>query len=513
MTHRLLLKSQNLFDGIHPNTFSGYVLIQDDKIVAVNEGAPADNLQKDTKIYDLGNRLITPGFVDVHCFFSGLAMNTIGIDCSDAATLEDIIPRIDKYHLEHPEKPILGHGLNSQNSIIGINAAIEEKYPSTPVIIMYEGADNCVMNKTAIKEYQFDSSHCYPEAYFRLMSEVLQDKDYIVPKFLEYMRFMNSRGITAVKEVSYDDYSGFTKFLKELKDEHRLTLRYNFTSQPIATQLSLSTGFSMSKTFSDDEASFSGFNIMTDGSISEHKAELKQPYSDLNTHNLEPVNWTSIEQQVLKADKAGYRVALHAQGDAAIAKSIAILSKCIVGPDGHLKNRHCITDLEFSDPQDLIQMGKLGIVAEVYPQIQSLSTREEKLNMIKKTIGEKRGSLYWNRRKMLDAGIVVSCGTDLPLLFDNIPVSIYHAAGGYFPEGGPSFNEENTMTRSEVLKAWTYGGAYNLGQEEKIGTLEAGKYADIAVLDNNVLTMPMSTIRNAKVDMTICAGKVVYSSI
>ena len=147
---------------------------------------------------------------------------------------------------------------------------------------------------------------------------------------------------------------------------------------------------------------------------------------------------------------------------------------------------------------------------EIHPQIQSIANRKDKMAMIKEKIGEERGRYYWNRRKMADAGVVLSCGTDLPLLIDDIPESVYHAVGGYFPEGGEPFNKENTLTVNELLKAWTFGGAYNLGKEDLLGTIEVNKKADLAVLNGNIFETPIEEVRDLKVCLTLCDGKIVY---
>ena len=68
---------------------------------------------------------------------------------------------------------------------------------------------------------------------------------------------------------------------------------------------------------------------------------------------------------------------------------------------------------------------------------------------------------------MADSNVLLSCGTDLPLLIDDIPESIYHAVGGNFPEGGEPFNKQNMLTIPELLTAWSAGGAYNLYQEKE----------------------------------------------
>lgn len=88
--------------------------------------------------------------------------------------------------------------------------------------------------------------------------------------------------------------------------------------------------------------------------------------------------------------------------------------------------------MEFTHPDDLERMGKLNVIAEIYPQIMSLDLEVETKEMIEKNVGSGRGKYFWNRRKMLDSGVVVSCGTDLPLMITNIPESIYHACGGFF---------------------------------------------------------------------------------
>ena len=106
---------------------------------------------------------------------------------------------------------------------------------------------------------------------------------------------------------------------------------------------------------------------------------------------------------------APHRVfSLHAQGDAAIAKVLDIFETCRRDAQGRVINRHAITDLEFCDPQDLKRMDAMGVIAEIYPQIQSIADREGKLAMISEKIGMERDRYYWNRRKMADSGCTTS---------------------------------------------------------------------------------------------------------
>ena len=121
----------------------------------------------------------------------------------------------------------------------------------------------------------------------------------------------------------------------------------------------------------------------------------------------------------------------------------------------------------------------------MYAQIQSLDHKQDVLDMIDTQLGGDRGKNYWNRRKMWDCGLTVTCGTDLPLLLPNIPEAIYCGVGGHFADGG-TYNEQNMLTVPEMLTAWTKNSQYNCYNEDRLGTLEAGKLADIAVLDGDV---------------------------
>ncbi|HRZ64349.1 MAG TPA: amidohydrolase family protein, partial [Spirochaetia bacterium] len=394
-------------------------------------------------------------------------------------------------------------------------AELEAAFPSRPLVLFAAGGESCWMNRAAREAYGFSPESCYPEAYWRLLRAVLADRDFTLPAFKAYMRMLNARGVTAVKEMGFDDYYGFAGLLDELRLAGELSLHVAFMSQPVGAGMDLGHGRAMRRRFGDPRADllFSGYNRMTDGSIGQLCGDLKEPYACApGIRCRAAIDYAGIEAEVLKADAEGFRFSLHAQGDAAIAKAVDILGKCRRDAGGRLLNRHAMTDLEFSDPADLERMGKLGIIAEIYPQIMSLASRAEKKAMIEEKIGAERGKRYWNRRKLLDSGVLVSCGTDLPLLVPDIPESIYHACGALFPEGGEPFNAENAMTLPELLTAWTRNGAYNLGQEAERGSLEPGKLADIAVFDRDLFSLPLAEMRRARIHSTYWRGRVVYAS-
>ena len=222
------------------------------------------------------------------------------------------------------------------------------------------------------------------------------------------------------------------------------------------------------------------------------------------------MEWDLIEWETLEADRNGFRYSLHCQGDGAVRHTVDLFSRCQM-ENGKLKNRHAITDLEYSNPEDLKRFGQIGGITEVYAQIQSLDRKQDVLDMIDRQLGGDRGKNYWNRKKMWEAGITVSCGTDLPLLVPDIPEAITCGCGGFFADG-ESYNEENMLSVAQMLTAWTKNGQYNCYNEDRLGTLEPGKLADITVLNQNIFEMPLAEAKNAKVCMTVSDGKIVYDA-
>lgn len=105
-----------------------------------------------------------------------------------------------------------------------------------------------------------------------------------------------------------------------------------------------------------------------------------------------------------------------ARAMAPFARTVALYASLPRDEHGRMLRRHAITDLENSDPTDLVEFGKLGGICEVYPQILTLDRREDCLSMMRRQIGETRLLHSWNRRGMEDSGCTVCCGTDLPLL-------------------------------------------------------------------------------------------------
>lgn len=503
-----VLCSSNIFPATGVKPFAGFVAIEGNRIVKVGKkGEEAPYVEKAQRVFDLGEQVVAPGFCDVHTFFSGWVLRSLGVDFSNCHDEREGIALLKEYEKTRGGKALFGHCLRSDFKV-NDETALDRAFPNTPVVIFTFDRDTCWMNQAAQQRYGFTSEACYAEKIVKMMEEYLKEPQ-MKEKYQEYMQMLNSRGITTIKEMTFDTYYGFMDVMEELEREDKLTLRVAMMSQPVAEGINIEHGLAMQKRFQGEFLSFSGYNRMSDRGIPGGLGELIEPYkSHPESHCLVPVEWDLIEKEVLQADQHGFRYSLHAQGDGAVRHCVDLFDRC-EKVDGKLKHRHAITDLEYSNPKDLKRFGKIGGITEIYAQIQSLDNKQDVLDMIDRQLGSERGVNYWNRRKMWDNGICVSCGTDLPLLIPDIPEAIYCGCGGYFADG-ESFNEQNMLSVEEMLTAWSRNGQYNCGNEARLGTLEEGKLADIAVLDQNVFTKELRDMKEVSVSLTISDGRIVY---
>ena len=106
---QIVLRSNCIFDGTGAEPFSGYVVIRDERILQVVQGDLPSELAHGSTVYELGNRTICPGFADAHTFFTGWALNYLGVDLSPATDSSQIGQIALTYaNSLPPEKPVWG---------------------------------------------------------------------------------------------------------------------------------------------------------------------------------------------------------------------------------------------------------------------------------------------------------------------------------------------------------------------------------------------------------------------
>lgn len=519
MSADILLYSQNVFTAKTLEPSPLYVAVKDGLIVGVGPIAEKDQwIDGHTKVYDLGNRVISPGFTDTHSFFTGYEFGFLGADLTNVKSLNEALDVVKDFADKNPKKKIVfGHGITWENvggKIPGA-AALDKIISDRPVIIVHANRRQAWLNTMALEFYRIDPERVFAEGNWRAMNAYLSDEDFVVDDFVSYMKLLNSRGITTTMEMGFDEFYGFTNVLKKLEEEDRLTLRIAFMSQAVADIPNVPFGVWAKRNFNSDKLFFDGYNLYYPASDLLTKDDC---YADDFGKNkigvFEDFDYESLEKWVLEIDRVGLRSTLTAGGDASVRRILDMYDKCQKDENGRLVNRQgFVLFTSVIHPDDLKRMAKMDTPAEVCLQMGAFGSRE-RLSAMAEKYGEWRMDRHNNYRAMVDAGVKIGAQTDLPLFIPDVAQSIYHCVSGRLGnDTEPAYDGKHTMTVGEVMQAWTINNHIGMAREDRVGTLEVGKWADIAVLDGDVFTASMDTIKDIKVCLTICDGKVVYSTL
>lgn len=507
-----ILVSTCIYDSVSKVPFYGYVAVKGDSIFEIGKGdVPEKYKNGEIKITNYGNGTICAGFGDTHTFFTGFIIDHLGIDLSAAEDLEELRAVLENELLgKRNDKALFGNHLKEKLALQeATENMLSELSSQIPIVLFVPGHGSCAMNQKARNQFGFTPDTCYAEALYKMMGIYLNDRDFVDKELEAYMHMLNTHGITSVKEMGFDNFYGFTDVLRDFEKKGKLSLRISFMSQPVGEEINISYGKKMRECFQSEFLQFAGYNQMTDGLIINRQGHLKEPYEGTDVICEKKIDYKRLEEDVLEADRNEFRFTLHSEGDGAFCEILNILEKC-QKENGILKNRHGITDIELAEEEDIKRMAQLSAFGEIYAQVYCLDTYKGWVDAYREVIGE-RQKRYLNFRKLADYGIRLCGATDLPMMIPDIPEAVYYGCGNYSCEGSDRINPENALTVSEMLDVWTINSQYAMERENILGTLEAGKRADIVIFDNDLFQVPVERIREVKVQRTLVNGREVYS--
>jgi predicted amidohydrolase YtcJ len=170
-----------------------------------------------------------------------------------------------------------------------------------------------------------------------------------------------------------------------------------------------------------------------------------------------------------------------------------------------LRNR--IEHAQIVTLEDIPRFAGLGVIAAM----QATHATSDK-NMAEDRVGPERilGGYAW--RRMLDAGVVIANGSDFPVELSNPFHGLYASVTRQGRDGEPAggWYADQALTRAETLHSFTLGAAYAAHQEDRLGSLEPGKWADFIVIDRDYFECPASDIDDIVVLETWVAGKKMF---
>jgi predicted amidohydrolase YtcJ len=263
------------------------------------------------------------------------------------------------------------------------------------------------------------------------------------------------------------------------------------------------------ESYKNDLLALQSVKLYADGALGSRGAAMIEPYSDdpdnrsLLFHSQEEMN-----EMVLKIMDAGFQTNVHAIGDRANRQVLNAFehAKDSLGEQG-LRNR--IEHAQIVALDDIPRFKELNVIASMQP-----THATSDMNMAEDRVGPERikGGYAW--QTFLDQGTVVASGSDFPVEDVNPFYGLYSAVTRQDHEGNPEggWYSSESMTREQAFRSFTLDAAYAAHQEDVLGSLEPGKWADFILVDRDFFEIPDNEIWQTKVLETWVAGEKVYSA-
>ena len=536
MTADMIIKGNAIFDSVSDKPFAGFVAVKGNRIAAV--GKYMESISQyagdDTKIIDAGDRLVMPGFHDSHTHLILAGMYKTYPNLGSARSEEEAAVMLKEYYDSQPGDGWV-YGFNWYHVLwdkkeLPRKETLDRYFPDRPVFLINAEAHGAWVNSLALEiagvtadtpdpfggeiardengeptGFLYESAIEYVAAHALIFTED-QEKTFL----RKYMADAVELGITGVVDVQpyFGKDLGSLDVNTGMESDGELTVRITAAANLLGD---LDEALENSKKYCTEKVRAHMLKQFVDGVITTHTALLLEDYTDApGNRGTQLSELEKIDAAVQEGHKRGLWIKIHAIGDRAIRFTIDSYEKAIktYGANGC---RHAIEHVEMVTDSDIERFGQLGLIPSVQPEhIGLMPTWEGEEYRV--NIGEERAGRTWPFRSLLESAGVLAIGSDCPVV-DNNPFYAIHRGvtrlhDDGLPEGG--WNPTQKLTVADILRGYTLGSAYGIGREDELGTLEEGKFADIAVIDRNLFETEPKDIRGAHVDMTIMDGKVIF---
>lgn len=507
--------------------------VRDERIVAVgNDAAIRAQIGTTTRVIDAQGRRVIPGMTDCHTHIIGGGLQLARLMLRDVENRAEFVRAVgDAARTKKPGEWVLGGrwSVDSWADPSSPNKSwLDPVTGDTPVFLNRMDGHSAVVNSAALAlaridrngpsdpeggEIQRDLQTREPtgilkESAMGLVRRLIPDTnaEQRYDALRRAMKLANSLGLTSV-----NDMCGESDLWAFAAAEHtgELTLR-------ITAYLSVSDWGGYSERIHDyglnsDMLRLAGFKGYMDGSLGSRTAYMHDHFSDATPDMPYPRGQLSafadppeeLNQVVALADSREIQLAVHAIGDEGnhlLIDAYEYAFKRNHRPDA----RHRIEHAQHLQVPDIPRISALGVTASMQPFHKADDGR-----YAEKAIGRERLAGSYAFRQLVDAGVLVVFGSDWPVVTLD-PFAGIDSAVSAKTLAGEVWLPSHSLTVEEALRAYTSRAARAVHREDRLGTLEVGKYADLVILNQDPFTIDKEKLGSTKADVTIVGGRVVY---
>jgi hypothetical protein len=466
---------------------------------------------------DMGGKTLLPGLIDAHGHVMGLGFGALQLDLTGTASLAELQQRLKDYAGANPDaRWIIGRGWNQElwpvktfPTATDLDAVVSNR----PVVLTRVDGHALVANSAAMRAAGVTAATQSPDGgrienglfvdnamgliEGKIPAPTAAETDAALAKTQEILL---GYGLTAVADMgtSADDWRAMTR----AGDAGRLNVRIMSYAAALPALEALGRTAPTDWLYGD-RLRMGGVKLYADGALGSRGAWLKRPYADKpDTVGLRFLSDAELREQAGKASGMGFQLAIHAIGDAAneqVIRTFEGLGKAAVRPR--------IEHVQVVDPADLPRIAKAGIIASMQPTHQT----SDRL-MAEKRLDPPRleGAYAW--QTILTSGARLAFGSDFPVEnpnpFPGLAAAISRQDMSGQPPGG--WRPQERVSLAQALKGFGLGAAYAGFAEDRIGSLDPGKWADFIIIDRDPTRADAQALARTQVLETWVAGKKVY---
>ncbi|MFJ7664194.1 amidohydrolase [Lysinibacillus sp. NPDC097162] len=541
----LLIRNANIITLDAKSTRANVVASYRGRIVGIwskaefNKAEDSLAPEKDFKQLDLNGATLIPGFIDTHNHLFMYALNKAQVDCSSPQnkSISDILYNLEAFHQKQNDSSwILGFGYDD-------TMLTENRHPTKedldkvstdrPIIVRHISNHIAVVNSKVLELAKIDASVKDPEGgHFgrdasNNLNGVLYEhaamsfvNDYIpAPLKEEVIDLIRvaaqdyvAQGITTNTDaaVGHSEYDIHMDVIRDTKHPMRMRLMFmynvlledGFFEKYNANQLN-------QKILEDSNgmAKLDSVKLFQDGSIQGLTGALRQPYyNDPNLFGELIFPQQTLNDYVLNFHSRGFRIATHGNGDRAIG-SILEAYQHALDTSPRTDHRHRIEHVQTATPEDLKLMKDYNIAASFFiNHVYYWGDRHKNI-----FLGPERAERINPLKEADDLGLLYTLHSDCPVTPISPLFSIW-AAVNRVTSGGHVLGEGQKINVETALKSMTIYGAQLNFDEQDLGSIEIGKFADFAILDKDPTAVDPMTIKDINILFTIINGEIVFEN-
>jgi len=496
--------------------------IKDGKFLEV--GNSKDILAKfeSENIIDAKGQTIVPGLIDAHAHFLTLGQLQQQVNLVGSVSFDDMMNRVIEFQNQNNMAFIKGRGWDQNDWIdkeMPTKLLLDKLFPNTPIALTRIDGHASFCNQAALDLGNITVNTKIEGGEIEVkngqLTGILMDnaeqlvmdnwpkltKKELIQALLKAQEICLKNGLTSLSEAGPDIFTTpwieTINLIDSLQKAEDLKIRLYMMVPGTKTNLDHYLKKGIYKT---DKLNVRSFKFYADGALGSRGALLRQPYTDKQTtFGISVMSLTEMESGASRIANSEFQMNTHAIGDSANHAVLNIYKNAL---EGKKDRRWRIEHAQVISPEDF------ELFNEIIPSVQPTHATSD-MYWAEDRLGPERIKGAYAYKQLLEAYGKIALGTDFPVEQVNPFLTFYAAVARQdlkqYPEGG--YQTENALTREETLKGMTIWAAYSNFEENEKGSIEAGKFADFVILDQDIMDVDIHKVPNTKVIQTFINGE------